>query len=339
LIVMRSNANDNEVKAIVCKIEKLGLRTDVSQGEIQTVIGIIGDESKVNFEQLASMNGVDSIKRIQAPYKLMTKEYLQRDKIEIEVGKSIIGNENIMYIAGPCSVESYDQLARIGEQVKIAGASVLRGGTFKPRTSIHSFQGLGENGLKHLQKVGKQLDMPTVTEVRSENHAELVAEYVDILQIGTRNMYNQDLLEAVAKQNKPILFKRGQASQISEYLSFGQYIIGTGNRQIILCERGIIPLGGSFEQDTRNTLDISAVPILKAKTPFPVIVDPSHGTGKRELILPMSMAAIAAGADGLIIEVHDKPEEALSDGAQSLKPDKLKELISKCNEIKKIIRS
>ena len=335
---MSPRAKKAEVDAVVRRIRAVGLKADVSIGEAQTVIGIIGDESRINFDQMNSMAGVESTKRIQAPYKLMTKEYLQEDRITVTVNDYSFGGGEVLYIAGPCSVESYDQLARIGEQVKVAGAHMLRGGTFKPRTSVHSFQGLGEEGLKHLRRVGKQLQMPTVTEVRSERQAELVAEYADILQIGTRNMYNQDLLEAVAKQGKPILFKRGQSSQISEFLSFGQYIVANGNRRIILCERGITPLGGAFEQDTRNTLDISAVPVLMSKTPFPIIVDPSHATGKRELVLPMSMAAVAAGAHGLIIEVHDKPEEALSDGAQSLKPDQLKGLIRRCNAISRLAR-
>ena len=338
MIIMRPRASNADVNAVVRRIRALGLRPDVSRGEAQTVIGIIGDESRVNFDQMNSMAGVESTRRIQAPYKLMTKEYLQEERIIVTVNGEAIGRDSVVYIAGPCSVESYDQLARIGEQVKAAGAHMLRGGTFKPRTSVHSFQGLGEEGLKHLQRVGQQLQMPVVTEVRSESQVELVAEYADILQIGTRNMYNQDLLEAAAKQGKPILFKRGQASQISEYLSFGQYIVANGNRQIILCERGITPLGGAFEQDTRNTLDISAIPVLMSKTPFPIIVDPSHATGRRELVLPMSMAAVAAGAHGLIIEVHDRPEEALSDGAQSLKPDQLKELIRRCNAIGELAR-
>ena len=338
MIIMKPGAKTSEIQAVISRISSAGLKADVSKGEGQTVIGIIGDESKVDFDRLRSMRGVETARHIQAPYKLMTKEYLQEDHTIVYANGTRVGGEGIAYIAGPCSVESYDQLARIAEQVKEAGAQVLRGGTFKPRTSVHSFQGLGELGLKHLQKVGKELGMATVTEVRSESHAELVASYVDILQIGMRNMYNQDLLEAVARQNKPILFKRSHAAQIQEFLSFGQYIIAAGNRQIMLCERGILPLGGSFEPETRNTLDLAAIPVLNSKTPFPVIVDPSHATGRRDIILPMSMAAVASGAKGLIIEVHDRPEEALSDGPQALLPSQLKELIRKCNDINSLVR-
>ncbi len=339
MIIMKPAARPSEINAIIGKIKSAGLKADVSKGEGQTVIGIIGDESRIDFDMLRSMRGVETAKHIQAPYKLMTKEYLQEENIIIEANGARIGAEGITYIAGPCSIESYDQLARIAQQVKEAGAQVLRGGTFKPRTSVHSFQGLGELGLQHLQKVGRELGIATVTEVRSESHAELVAAYVDILQIGMRNMYNQDLLEAVARQNKPILFKRSHAAQIQEFLSFGQYIVAAGNRQIMLCERGILPLGGSFEPETRNTLDLSAVPVLAAKTPFPIIVDPSHATGRRDLILPMSMAAVASGARGLIIEVHDRPEEALSDGAQALMPAQLKGLIRRCDSISELLRS
>ena len=338
MIIMKPTAKASEIKAVISRIGSAGLRADVSKGEGQTVIGIIGDESRVDFDRLRAMRGVESARHIQAPYKLMTKEYLQEDNISIDANGVRVGGSEMAYIAGPCSVESYDQLARIAEQVKDAGAQVLRGGTFKPRTSVHSFQGLGELGLKHLQKVGNELGMATVTEVRSEGHAELVASYVDILQIGMRNMYNQDLLEAVARQNKPILFKRGNSAQIQEFLSYGQYIIAAGNRQIMLCERGILPLGGSFEPETRNTLDLAAIPVLNSKTPFPVIADPSHATGRRDLILPMSMAAVAAGAKGLIIEVHDRPEEALSDGPQALLPSQRKKLIRKCDELHELVR-
>ncbi len=338
MIIMKPAAKASEIQAVISRIGSAGLRADVSKGEGQTVIGIIGDESRVDFDRLRAMRGVESARHIQAPYKLMTKEYLQEDSISIDANGIRVGGNEMVYIAGPCSVESYDQLARIAAQVKDAGAQVLRGGTFKPRTSVHSFQGLGELGLKHLQKVGNDLGMATITEVRSESHAELVASYVDILQIGMRNMYNQDLLEAVARQNKPILFKRGNSAQIQEFLSYGQYIIAAGNRQIMLCERGILPLGGSFEPETRNTLDLAAIPVLNSKTPFPVIADPSHATGRKDLILPMSMAAVAAGAKGLIIEVHDRPEEALSDGPQALLPSQLKELIRKCDEIHELVR-
>jgi len=234
-------------------------------------------------------------------------------------------------MCGPCSIESYEQMHRIAKQVKEAGAQILRGGAYKPRTSVHSFQGLGLEGLKHLQAVGKDLDLPTITEVRSEQDVDKVAKYADIIQIGARNMFNQDLIEATAKTGKPILFKRSFAAQIDEYLSFAERIVANHNRNIMLCERGITPLGGSFKPQTRFTLDLNAVPILRRETPFPVIADPSHGTGRRDLISPMSRASIAAGANGLMIEVHDRPQEALSDGAQALLPEQLGGIIRTCN--------
>lgn len=246
---------------------------------------------------------------------------------------AIGGEEEPVIIAGPCSIESYEQLLRIAKKVKNAGAHILRGGAYKPRTSIHSFQGLGLEGLKHLHAVGKDLDIPTVSEVRSEFDVETVAKYSDMLQIGARNMYNQDLIEAAARQDKPILFKRGFSAQIDEYLSFAERIVANGNRKLVLCERGIMPLGGSFKSQTRFTLDLNAIPVLRRETPFPVIADPSHGTGVRELVIPMSRASIAAGAHGLMIEVHDRPHEALSDANQALAPEDLEKIIESSKRI------
>ncbi len=337
LIIMKRNALEKDIKSVIRKIETSGLKADVSVGESRVVIGIIGDESKIDFDQLRAMRGVSRALHITVPYKLMSREYIQ-DDISVKAGRLEIGKNKPIYIAGPCSIESREQIFRIAKQVKEAGADILRGGAFKPRTSVHSFQGLGLSGLQYLYEAGKEFDMPTITEVRSQTDVEIVSKYSDILQIGARNMFNQDLIESVARQGKPVLFKRGPSSQIDEYLSFGERIVAEGNRKIILCERGIIPLGGSFPSKTRNTLDMSAVPILKKETPFPVIVDPSHGTGRRDLIYPMSMAAIASGADGLMIEVHDRPEEALSDGAQAIKPKLLGKLINDSNELYKLLR-
>ncbi len=222
--------------------------------------------------------------------------------------------------------------------MKDAGAHILRGGAFKPRTSIHSFQGLGLEGLEHLESVGNDLGMPTVTEIRSEIDVELVAKHTDVLQIGARNMFNQDLIEAAAKTGKPIFFKRGFAAQIDEYLSFAERIVASGNHNVLLCERGIMPLGGAFKSQTRFTLDLNAVPVLRKETPFPVFADPSHGTGRRDLVLPMSRAAIASGAHGLMIEVHDRPQEALSDGAQAVLPHELENIIKISDLVYKTIR-
>jgi len=335
---MKPSATQNEIDVVIHKIKSAGLRADVSSGEYQTVIGIVGDEKKVDFDQIKSMDGVFDAIRIQVPYRLISRSYIPSD-VTVKVGNIAIGGDNPpVYMAGPCSIESYEQLYRIAREVKNAGAHILRGGAFKPRTSVHSFQGLGVEGLEHLQSVGNDLDMPTVTEIRSEVDVNIVAKHTDVLQIGARNMFNQDLIEAAAKTGKPIFFKRGFSSQIDEYLSFAERIVANGNRNILLCERGILPLGGSFKLQTRFTLDLNAIPVLRKETPFPVIADPSHGTGRRDLVLPMSRAAIASGAHGLMIEVHDRPQEALSDGAQAVLPQDLKRIIQISDLVYKAIR-
>lgn len=336
-IVMKLNATKEQLAAVIRKIESSGLRPDVSTGEFQTVIGVVGDEKKLDFDQIKMMPGVYDAIRIQVPYRLVSRSYIRKDVVVKVGGLSIGGDNPPVYMCGPCSIESYEQLHRIGRQVKEAGAHILRGGAYKPRTSVHSFQGLGVKGLEHLKAAGKDLDLPTVTEVRSEADVETVAKYADIIQIGARNMFNQDLIEATAAAGKPILFKRSFAAQIDEYLSFAERMVVSHNRNILLCERGITPLGGSFKPATRFTLDLSAVPVLRRETPFPVIADPSHGTGRRDLVAPMSRASIAAGAHGLMIEVHDRPQEALSDGAQAYDPRKLPSLIRTCNLLHKAI--
>src|SRR5579872_1097435 len=337
-IVMKPTATKEEVNEVIHKIKAAGLKPDISSGEYQTVIGIVGDEKKIDFDQIKSMGGVFDAIRIQVPYRLISRSYIPRD-VAVKVGDITIGKDNPpVYMAGPCSIESYEQLYRIGKEVKDAGAHILRGGAFKPRTSVHSFQGLGDEGLKHLQAVGKDLGMPTVTEIRSEIDVENVAKHADILQIGARNMFNQDLIEAAARTGKPILFKRGFSAQIDEYLSFAERIVANKNRNILLCERGIMPLGGGFKNQTRFTLDLNAVPVLRKETPFPVIADPSHGTGRRDLVLPMARASIASGAHGLMIEVHDRPQDALSDGAQAVLPEELKKIIKISDLVHKTIR-
>ncbi|SRR5579875_368308 len=334
---MKPNATGEQVNEVVNRIKSAGLKVDISSGEYQTVIGIIGDEKKVDFDQVKLMPGVYDALRIQVPYRLMSRSYIPKDVV-VKVKNVNIGREYPpVYFSGPCSIESYDQLYRIAREIKDAGAHVLRGGAYKPRTSVHSFQGLGLEGLKHLQAVGKDLDIPTVTEIRSEFDVETVAKYADVLQIGARNMFNQDLIEAAARTGKPIFFKRSFSAQIDEYLSFAERIVASKNRNIILCERGIMPLGGSFKSQTRFTLDLNAIPVLRKETPFPVIADPSHGTGRRDLIVPMSRASIAAGAHGLMIEVHDRPQEALSDGAQAIEPSELARIIRVCNLLHKTI--
>lgn len=336
-VVMKPNATTEQLEAVIRKIESSGLGTDVSSGEFQTVIGVIGDEKKLDFEQVKMMPGVHDALRIQVPYRLVSRSYINKDVVVKIRGVSIGGDNPPVYICGPCSIESYEQLSRIGKKVKEAGAQVLRGGAYKPRTSVHSFQGLGLEGLKLLHSVGKDLDLPTVTEARSETDVETVAKYADVIQIGARNMFNQDLIEAAAKTGKPILFKRSFAAQVDEYLSFAERIVANRNRHILLCERGIMPMGGSFKPQARYSLDLNAVPILRRETPFPVIADPSHGTGRRDLVAPMSRASIAAGAHGLMIEVHDRPQDALSDGAQALDPEQLNGIIKTCNLLHRTI--
>ncbi|MDG6983923.1 MAG: 3-deoxy-7-phosphoheptulonate synthase [Nitrososphaerota archaeon] len=336
-IVMKPGATREQLNDVIHKIESKGLKADVSSGEFQTVIGVIGDEKQLDFDQIKAMPGVSDAIRIQVPYRLVSRSYIRKDVVVKVRGVSIGGGHPPVYMCGPCSIESYGQIYRIAKQVKEAGAQVLRGGAYKPRTSVHSFQGLGLEGLKHLHDVGADLDLPTVTEVRSEIDVEKVAKYADIIQIGARNMFNQDLIEAVARTNKPILFKRSFGAQIDEYLSFAERIVASGNRNIILCERGITPLGGSFKPQTRFTLDLNSVPVVRRETPFPVIADPSHGTGKRELVAPMCRASIAAGAHGLMIEIHDRPQEALSDGAQALLPKQLGSIIRTCNMLYRTI--
>ncbi|MBM4448063.1 MAG: 3-deoxy-7-phosphoheptulonate synthase, partial [Chloroflexi bacterium] len=320
----------------------------VSRGEFRTVIGLIGDERKADFSHLATLPGVKEAFPVESPYKLISREYSRRfdeaeERREITVGNVTIGGEGLVIIAGPCTVESKAQLFRIAEEVKKAGAHILRGGIFKPRSSVHSFQGLGGNGreeaeeaLRWLHEAGQKFEMPVVTEVRGEAQVDLVANYADIMQIGARNMYNQDLLARVARVDKPILFKRHFGAGIDEFLSFAEYMAAEGNKDIILCERGILPLGKG-KNYTRYTFDLSAIPAIQKEAYLPVIADPSHATGRQDLIFNMSCAAVAAGACGLMIEAHYNPSEAMVDGMQTITPQELKEIISACHKIHKLI--
>ncbi len=332
-IVMRPDATEKDINRVVRFVrEKYGLRIDISRGEFQTILGLIGDEDKVDFDRVSILPGVEKAYRITSSYRLVARSFFPEDRI-IEVKSVKIGGANRpVFIAGPCAIESKEQIFRIAKEVKEAGADILRGGAFKPRTSVHSFQGLGEKGLELLAEAGEEFGMPTISEVRSEKHVKLVSKYVDILQIGARNMYNQDLIEETAKCGKPILIKRNFGASIEEFLSFCERAVAQGNKDVILCERGIIPIGRG-RQFTRYNLDLNAVPILRKETYLPIIVDPSHGTGRRDLIYPMSKAAIAAGAHGLMIEVHYNPNEALSDGPQMVLPSELKKIIDVCKKI------
>jgi 3-deoxy-7-phosphoheptulonate synthase len=348
MIIMKTDATREDIAQVIKEIEKYGLRADVSRGAYRTVIGLVGDETKISFDHFATLPGVKEAMMVETPYKLIKREYNKisetgEQRFVVKVGNIEIGGDELVYVAGPCAVESKEQLQRIAEGVKMAGAHILRGGVFKPRTSVHSFQGLGAGGqeearevLGWLREAGDQFDMPVVTEIRGETQVDLVAEYVDILQIGARNMYDQDLLVKAANTGKPIMYKRHFGAGIEEFLSFCEYIAAEGNKNIILCERGIIPIGKG-KSYTRYTLDLGAVPAIQRETFLPVMVDPSHAAGRRDLIFSLSCAAIAAGACGLMIEVHYNPAEALVDGQQMITPDELKDTIDACNKVHRAI--
>ena len=323
IIVLRPDATEEQINHIVVKVGKLGLKPHVSKGTERTIIGVIGPEDILRDTPLEVFAGVEKVLPVLAPYKLVSKEFKPQDSA-IEVCKGVvIGGKKITIMAGPCAVEDEKTLFEIAREIKKAGAAVLRGGAFKPRTSPYSFQGLGEQGLKYLKSVGDELGLATVSEVMDSRDVELVARYIDILQIGARNMQNFHLLKEVGQTKKPVLLKRGMSSTVKELLMSAEYILSEGNFNVILCERGI----RTFEDSTRNTLDISAVPNVKQLSHLPIIVDPSHAAGKRSLVLPLAKAAIACGADGLIVEVHTHPEDAKSDGVQSLLPDSFNQLM------------
>ncbi|MCK4739754.1 MAG: 3-deoxy-7-phosphoheptulonate synthase [Deltaproteobacteria bacterium] len=328
IIVLKKNATKEEVEHIKEKIEALGLAVHLSEGKERTIIGAIGDESKLSEAPLEALPGVESVMPIQKPYKLVSRDF-KDDPTVIKIGNTDIGGSEIRVIAGPCSVETEALLIDCAKKVKDSGAKFLRGGAFKPRTSPYSFQGLGEEGLKYLRSASDETGLPVVTELMDPRDTELIAEYADVIQIGARNMQNFRLLSEVGKAGKPVLLKRGLSGTIKELLMSAEYIAAEGNSKIILCERGI----RTYETATRNTLDLSAVPILKEETHLPVVIDPSHAVGRWDLIAPMAKAAIAVGADGLLIEVHSDPENALCDGAQSLKPTKFDMLMKDMRKI------
>ncbi len=317
IIDLRRDATDEVIAHVVEKIKSAGLAVHISKGKERTIIGAIGDEALLATIPFEALPGVESVMPILKPYKLVSREFRIEDTV-IDVSGVMIGDTEIKVIAGPCSVESKASITETAVKVKEAGASILRGGAFKPRSSPYDFQGLGVEGLKLLAEAGKETGLPIISELMDPRDIEVVSEYVDILQIGARNMQNFRLLQEVGKIKKPVLLKRGLSATVKEFLMSAEYIAAQGNSQIILCERGI----RTFETVTRNTLDISAIPVLKKETHLPVFVDPSHAAGRWDLVVPISRAAIAAGADGLMIEVHTDPESALCDGAQSLKPSK-----------------
>jgi len=316
IVVLKSNATEEQIKHIIEKTKKLGLKANISRGVERTVIGLIGPEDVLRVTPLQVFPGVEKVIPVLAPYRLVSREFQKENSI-VKVNKKIsFGGKKIVVIAGPCSIESAKGMRSIARKVKKAGATVLRGGAFKPRTSPYDFQGLGEEGLKYLYEAGKEFDLATITEVMDPRDLDLICRYSDILQIGARNMQNFSLLKEIGKTKKPVMLKRGISATIKEWLMSAEYILSNGNFDVLLCERGI----RTYETATRNTLDINAVPMVKQLSHLPIIVDPSHGTGVRELVGSVAKAGIAAGCDGLMIEVHENPEEAFSDGLQSLVP-------------------
>ncbi|MDH5662390.1 MAG: 3-deoxy-7-phosphoheptulonate synthase [Elusimicrobiota bacterium] len=331
-LTLKPGTTEQGIEELVKKIEELGFRAHISKGAERTVIGVIGENAIAAREVFEAFFTVESITPISKPYKLVSREFKKEDTI-VKIGNVSIGGKDIVVMAGPCSVEKEDLLLSIANNVKKAGAKILRGGAFKPRTSPYSFQGLGERGLKYLAKAKKATGLLVVTEAMNIEQVELVSRYADIIQIGARNVQNFELLKEAGKSKKPILLKRGIATTIEEWLMSAEYIVSNGNSNVILCERGI----RTFESATRFTLDLNAIPAIKAWSHLPVIVDPSHGTGVRNFVGPMSKAAIACGADGLIIEVHSDPEHALSDGRQSLLPEKFASLMQELKKLARVI--
>jgi len=331
IIVMNGKTDDADIEKVIQKLREMGHKVHISRGERRIILGVIGDVENLASVPFYAFNGVEEIIRIMKPYKLASREFKDFDTI-IKVKDVIIGGKEVIIMAGPCVVENEKQMFETARYVKASGAKILRGGAFKPRTSPYSFQGLGEEGLKLLAQAGDETGLAVVTEVMSVNQIELVGKYTDIFQVGARNMQNFVLLKELGKTKKPILLKRGMSATIEELLLSAEYILSQGNYEVILCERGI----RTFENYTRNTLDLSAVPALKRLSHLPIIVDPSHATGRWRLVSPMSKAAIAAGADGLLIEVHPDPKSSLSDGAQTLRFDTFTQLMK---EIRPIVRA
>jgi len=326
VIVMKPQATQEVIEKIKRKMESLGCQVHPTQGENYCILGLVGDTRKIDPSQIAANENVEKVLKVQHPFKLASRIFHPEDSI-IQVGDFKIGGSEVAMMAGPCSVEGEEQLMTIAREVKRLGAQFLRGGAYKPRTSPYSFQGMGEEGLKLMKKAKEETGLHIVTEVMDQDTFDVVAAYADILQIGARNMQNFPLLKKAGRSDLPILLKRGLSATIEEWLMSAEYIMAEGNQKVILCERGI----RTFETYTRNTLDISAIPAIKELSHLPIIIDPSHACGKWAMVEPLSKAAIAAGADGLIVEVHHQPELAFSDGAQSLKPEKFARLMDAVN--------
>ncbi|MBM3180910.1 MAG: 3-deoxy-7-phosphoheptulonate synthase [Chloroflexi bacterium] len=332
MIIMKSNATPQQVEAVIAQIKAMGLAVHLSQGVEATIIGAIGETHNIPVDRFEGLDGVDIVQRITQPYKLASRQFHSEDSV-IPIDGFTVGGNDIIVIAGPCSVESRSQILETAHAVREAGANALRGGVFKPRTSPYAFQGLGEEGLEYLAEAREETGMPIVVEIMSETQLDLMLKYVDVFQVGARNMQNFNLLRALGETRKSILLKRGLSATIEELLMSAEYLLAGGNKQIMLCERGI----RTFETTTRNTTDINAIPVLKNLTHLPVILDPSHATGHADYVAAIARAAIAAGADGLIIEVHPDPAHAVSDGKQSLKPEKFVEMVNQVKAIAEVM--
>jgi 3-deoxy-7-phosphoheptulonate synthase len=332
IVVMQKGANSAQIEQVTAKLNELGYDVHPDRGANQTIIGVVGDTRSLDPRILEVLSGVAEVLRVTEPYKLASRAFKPSDTI-LEVGNVQFGSKEVVVIAGPCSVESESQIHEIAALVKKMGAKVLRGGAFKPRTSPYSFQGLGEEGLKLLKDAAKANDLLSISEVMEISQIEVMEPIIDILQVGARNMQNYPLLKELGKCRKPVVLKRGLSARIEEMLMSAEYILSEGNPQVIFCERGI----RTFETYTRNTMDISAIPVVKKRSHLPIIADPSHGIGLRDKVIPMARAAVAAGADGLMIEVHNNPDKALSDGAQSLYPEQFEQLMKELRAIIKVI--
>jgi len=332
IIVLRANVTQPEIDHVLDRIKELGLKAHLSQGEHRTIIGVIGDEAKLQPQPLQAIPGVEQVLPIMKPFKLASREFNKKDTIVL-VGKVKVGGGHMAMIAGPCAIEGREILDEIAGHVKKAGANILRGGAFKPRTSPYSFQGMGEDGLKILREVGDKHDMPVVTEVMDPRQIPLVEKYTDMFQLGARNMQNFDLLKEIGQTRKAVLLKRGMSATVKDMLMSAEYILAEGNPNLVLCERGV----RSFEDSTRNMLDMSAVPNVKGLSHLPIIVDPSHATGRPDLIPAMACASVAAGADGVHIEVHSCPEKALSDGPQALLPLQYAAVMARIRALAKVM--
>lgn len=333
IVIVKDSAHPEQIEKLKENFESMGLQVHFSKGMNTTLLGLVGDTTSVDIGKIASLDIVEEVKRIQEPYKKANRKFHPEDSV-VDVNGVKIGGGSFQVIAGPCSVETPEQICLVAEEVKKAGAGLLRGGAFKPRTSPYSFQGLHGEGIKLLLEAKKQTGLPIVTEIMNYDDIDLFEE-VDVIQVGARNMQNFELLKQLGKLNKPILLKRGLANTIEEWLMSAEYIMAGGNENVILCERGI----RTFETKTRNTLDLSAVPMIKKLSHLPVIIDPSHATGLPWMVEPMTLAAIAAGADGVMIEVHNDPPKALCDGAQSLRPDQFAELMQKVKKLSAFMKT